>query len=128
VTALRGFVSQVVAEGGLTHRARRLGIDTGQEAVVYLRWDSEIVRSEGFDSQTRVVVRAGDRSLRATLGVVTGDLLATDEAGLSEAAWARLGATRDEALEFSHPRPLVSLGHVRAKTATGSTRRRSPRW
>jgi thymidine phosphorylase len=116
VTALRLESPGIVAEGGLTHRARRLGIDTGQEAVIYLRLDSEIVRSEGFDSQTRIQVRAGDRALRATLGVVTGALLAAGEAGLSEAAWARLGATHDEALEFSHPQPLASLRHVRAKT------------
>jgi hypothetical protein len=46
--------------GELAHRARRLGIDTGQEPVVYLRRDSSIVRSEGFDSQTRVELCAGD--------------------------------------------------------------------
>jgi thymidine phosphorylase len=49
------------APAGLTHRGRRLGIDTGQEAVVYLRRDSAVVRSEGFDSQTRIEVRVGGR-------------------------------------------------------------------
>lgn len=100
---------------GLTHRARRLGIDTGPEAMVYLRRDSAIVRSEGFDSQTRIEVHAGSTTLRATLGVVTGDLLAEGEAGLSEAAWVRLGIAENAALRFSHPRPLASLRHVRAK-------------
>jgi len=114
MTALRPGLS-LPAGGELTHRARRLGIDTGQEAVVYLRRDSAIVRSEGFDSQTRIEVRAGDRSLRATLGVVSEALLREGEAGLSEAAWARLGAEAGARLRFRHPRPLASLRHVRAK-------------
>ena len=64
----------------VVHRARRLGIDTGHTAVVYLHRGSEIVRSEGFDSETRVVVSAGGHALLATLGVVSGDLLRPDEA------------------------------------------------
>jgi hypothetical protein len=39
---------------GLVHRARRVGIDTGQEAVVYLHRDSQLGRSEGFETETRV--------------------------------------------------------------------------
>jgi thymidine phosphorylase len=53
--------------------------------------------------------------IRATLGVVTGGLLEHDEAGLSEAAWGRLRAEENAPLCFSHPRPLASLRHVRAK-------------
>ena len=98
-----------------SHRARRMGIDTGQEAVVYLHRDSPIVRSEGFSSQARVEVRAGERTILATLGVVAGGLLGADEAGLSEAAWLRLGVTADERLTFAHPAPVESLGLVRGK-------------
>jgi len=98
-----------------THRARRLGIDTGQEAVVYLHRDSPIVRSEGFNSQARVEVRAGGRAILATLGVVDGPLLAPDEGGLSEAAWTRLETTDAQPLTFVHPRPVESLSLVRAK-------------
>jgi thymidine phosphorylase len=101
--------------GELSHRARRLGIETGQEPVVYLRRDSSIVRSEGFDSQTRVELRAGERRLRATLAVVTAPLLEEGEAGLSEAAWARLGVDPGTRVSVRHPRPLPSLRHVRAK-------------
>jgi thymidine phosphorylase len=82
---------------------------------VYLHRDSAVVRSEGFDSQTRIEVRNGSRMIRATLGVVTGELLGHDEAGLSEAAWGRLRAEENAPLHFSHPRPLASLRHVRAK-------------
>jgi thymidine phosphorylase len=97
------------------HRARRLHIDTGQEAVVYLHRESEVCRSEGFQSETRISVCIGRRTILATLNVVTGDLLAPDHAGLSECAWNRLGASEGQAVEFAHPLPLESLRHVRAK-------------
>lgn len=100
---------------GPTHRGRRLGIDTGQEAVVYLHRDSAVVHAEGFDSQTRVELHHEGRAILATLGVVSGPLLAPDEAGLSEAAWARLGAAEGAEIRLAHPAPLESLGHVRAK-------------
>ncbi|HET7469775.1 MAG TPA: thymidine phosphorylase family protein [Gemmatimonadales bacterium] len=98
-----------------THRARRLGIDTGQEAVVYLHRDSPIVRSEGFNSQARVEVRAGERTILATLGVVGDAILGPEEAGLSETAWARLGVTAEERLTLAHPSPVESLSLVRGK-------------
>ena len=98
-----------------SHRARRLGIDTGQEAVVYLHRDSPIVRSEGFSSQARIEVRSGDRTILATLGVVVDGILALDEGGLSEAAWQRLGVMNEQPLTFAHPATVASLGLVRAK-------------
>ena len=99
----------------LTYRARRLQIDTGQEAVVYLHRDAHICKSEGFASETRIRVCVGERSILATLNVVTGSLVALDEAGLSESAWTRLETADGQALTFAHPLPLESLGHVRAK-------------
>jgi thymidine phosphorylase len=98
-----------------THRARRLYIDSGQEAVVYLHRDSQLCRSEGFESETRVWVRIGANAILATLNVVTGGLLELPEVGLSESAWGRLGAAEGQPVEFAHPFPLESLGHVRAK-------------
>ena len=103
------------ANGSVHHRARRLYIDSGQEAVVYLHRDSELCRSEGFESQTRVWVRIGSQSILATLNVITGDLLAVIEVGLSESAWTRLGATDGSPVLFAHPLPLDSLRHVRGK-------------
>ena len=96
-------------------RARRLGIDTLQEAVVYMREDCEVCRSEGFATQARVRVARDGRAIVATLNMVRGDLLAPGDAGLSEAAWARLEAADGDPLAVSHPAPLDSLSHVRAK-------------
>jgi len=39
-------------------RARRLGIDTYQQPVVYMRADFRVCRAEGFEAQSRLEVRA----------------------------------------------------------------------
>ncbi len=96
-------------------KARRLGIDSLQQPIVYLRADSPVCRSEGFGAQSQLEVVAGQRSILATLQPVTGDLLAPDEAGLSEAAWRLLGVEAGTELEFKHVPPVDSLGFVRAK-------------
>ena len=95
--------------------ARQLGIDTGQEPVVYLHRDSQVVHSEGFAQETRVLVTSGARAILATLNVVTGPLLGVEDVGLSEAAWQRLGTREGDGVEVAHAPPLESLGLVRAK-------------
>ena len=71
-------------------RLRRPGIDTYQEPVVYLRRESPVCRSEGFEAQARVRIEIDHRFIIATLNVVEGDLLSPEEAALSEAAWKLL--------------------------------------
>lgn len=94
---------------------RRLGIDTLQEAVVYLRADSHVCRAEGFASQSRVRVRVGERSVIATLSVVIGDLLARHQAGVSEAAWRALAGKEGDIVHVTHMEPLESFSWVRGK-------------
>ncbi|MFZ5609592.1 MAG: thymidine phosphorylase family protein [Pseudomonadota bacterium] len=96
-------------------RLKPLGIETSQEAVVFMREDCHICRSEGFDARARVLVRLGERRLIATLHVITSDLLSMNEASLSLSAWRRLDAQPGDWIAVSHPKPLQSLGHVRAK-------------
>lgn len=96
-------------------RARRMGIDTLQESVVFMREDCDVCRSEGFSAHARIRVTNGRKSIIATLYHVTSDLLAPGEAGLSESAWARLELRAGAEIKFSHPRPLVSLSKVRGK-------------
>jgi len=95
--------------------ARRLGVHTQQEAVVYLRTDCGVCRSEGLSPRAQVIVAVGDIEIRATLHQVSGDLVAPGEAGLSEVAWARLGLHDGESLTVSHARPVASLDHVRRR-------------
>ncbi len=103
------------APGANVLRLKRLGIDTHHEAVVYMRADCEVCRSEGFEALAQVKVSLGPRSIIATVNMVRGDILALDEAGLSESAWKALGAAEGELVAVSHPEPLVSLAHIRRK-------------
>ncbi len=97
-------------------RLRRLGIHTHQEAVVYMREDCHVCRSEGLASHARVSLTHGDTTIIATLHQVRGDLLQLGEAGLSEAAWEAIGGQDGDIVHVGHPPPLDSLSHVRAKT------------
>jgi thymidine phosphorylase len=96
-------------------RARRLGIDTQYEAVVFMHKDCHVCRSEGFIAHNRVLLRAGDRQVVATLYQVSGDLIAADEAALSESAWSRLGLEEGQILSVTHPDPVDSLSLVRSR-------------
>jgi thymidine phosphorylase len=96
-------------------RARRLGIDTHQEAIIYMREDCHVCRSEGFASQARVQVTFRGSVLVATLQIITSKILDGDEAGLSEVAWRRLGLREGDEVLVAHPPAVESLSHVRAK-------------
>jgi thymidine phosphorylase len=94
---------------------KRLGIDTHQEAILYLRQDSDVCRAEGFAALARIYVSLGERSVIATLNQVSDGLLRRNEASLSESAWTRLGAREGDQIKVRHPRPLDSLSLVRSK-------------
>ncbi|WP_292341148.1 hypothetical protein [Mesorhizobium sp.] len=96
-------------------RARRLGIHTQYEAVVFMRTDCDVCRSEGLAAHSRMLLSAGGREILATLHQVASDLLATNEIGLSESAWSRLGADEGAAIYVRHPEPAESFGRVRAR-------------
>jgi thymidine phosphorylase len=96
-------------------RLRRLGIDTHQEAVIYMRSDCHVCRAEGFSAHARVRVSSAGHSIIATLNQITSDLLSDGEASLSEAGWQLLHAREGDEIALSHPAPVASLGRVRAK-------------
>jgi len=96
-------------------RARRAGLDTQYEAVVFMRPDCQVCRSEGFLAHTRVLLRNGEQEIVATLYQVMGNLIERDEAALSESAWKRLGLKEGDRITVSHPSPLDSLSHVRSR-------------
>jgi len=105
----------MVEPTGNTLYLKRLGIDTHEEPVVYMRADCHVCRSEGFSAHSRVHITSGDRSIIATLNVVRDGFVLPTEAGLSEAAWQLLDAVPGALATMSHPRPVESLGAVRAK-------------
>lgn len=96
-------------------RLRRLGIDTGDERVVFLPSDALVCRSEGFSARSRVQLQLGERRLVALLDVAHGELLAPDEAGLSESAWQALQPGPGDRALLSHPPTVESLALVRRK-------------
>jgi thymidine phosphorylase len=94
----------------------RAGVDTHREPVVYMRADCAVCRSEGFDAQTRVWVEVEDRSLIATLNVITnGGWLPQDTVALSEAAWRQLRPAPHERATFRHADSPDSARLIRAK-------------
>ncbi|MES2683550.1 MAG: thymidine phosphorylase family protein [Pseudomonadota bacterium] len=94
---------------------QRMGIDTYQEPVIYLRADCPVCRAEGFEAYSRVRVQVGSRSVIATLNTVSAELLGASVVGLSEAAWRALVAAEGELAVLSHPEPLESFSEVRRK-------------
>lgn len=96
-------------------QARRLGIFTQDEAVIFMRTDCHVCRSEGLSAHSRVLVKAGAREVLATLYQVSSDLLAVDQVGLSEAAWERLGVADGDCLTLHHPEPVESFRRIRAR-------------
>lgn len=96
-------------------KARRVGIDTLSEAVVFMRRDCPVCRSEGFSAHSRVLLKAANRQIIATLYQITGDLIGTGEAALSDAAWFRLGIREGDAIDVQHLDPLDSLGLIRSR-------------
>jgi thymidine phosphorylase len=102
-----------------TLRLRRLGIDTYDEPVIYMRADCHVCRSEGFEAHSRVSVRLNGKVIIATLNMVTSNLLHVHEASLSDSAWRLLDAQDGDEVALSHPEPVDSLSHVRAKVYGG---------
>lgn len=109
--------SQVLGQGEhATHlKARRLGLLTQDEAIVLMRTDCHVCKSEGLSSRARVLLSAGDRQVIATLYQIDNDWLTVDEAGLSDAAAKRLGVAEGEHVAVGHAPQLESLADVRRR-------------
>jgi thymidine phosphorylase len=95
--------------------ARNIGIDTYRENIVFMRYDCDVCRSEGFSALTRVIVANGNKSIVATLNVVTSDIISHHEAGLSIESMRRLGVKTGDSVTVSHLQPIESFKKVRGK-------------
>ncbi|WP_163835166.1 thymidine phosphorylase family protein [Spartinivicinus ruber] len=98
-------------------RLRRIGIDTHQEPVAYLRQDSHVCKSEGFSVHSRIKVATENHSIIATIQFITSQLLTDQEIGLSEAAWTLLKADEGEQVHCSHAKPADSFTYIKSKLA-----------
>lgn len=96
-------------------RLVRLGIDTQQELIVYIPNDCLICKSEGFETQTQVIVSVNGYSIVATLNVIYSEILKAGEISLSESAWKKMNLKEGDLVSLSHLHPIKSLEYVRAK-------------
>jgi thymidine phosphorylase len=92
-----------------------MGIDTHEEPVVYMRKDCDICRAEGFEANTRLLIRHGERNLIATLNTVSESVLPNGGIGFSKSAWRYLGLTAGLEVNISHAPVVQSLSAMRKK-------------
>jgi thymidine phosphorylase len=98
--------------------ARRIGIDTWRENVVYLRRDCPVVRAEGFQALAKVEVAANGRTILASLNVVDdARLLGECELGLSEESFAQLSIADGAPVTVRHAEPPPSMWALKRKIA-----------
>ena len=99
-------------------RVRRVAIDTYRENVAYLHRDCLVYRTEGFQALSKIEIAAGKRHILAVLNVVDDSaIVAPDELGLSEQAFAHLGVDEKTQVRVDHPERPKSLDAVRRKIA-----------
>lgn len=105
-------------------RLKRLGIDTYKEAIIYMRKDCSVCLSEGFEVYARVKVSSGERFIIATVNMISSNLLADGEAGLSEQAYHLLGANDGDQIQISHAKPVRSTRNSKFYQCNGRFRRK----
>jgi len=110
-------------------RLRRIAIDTYHEAVAYLPRRCTVLRPEDFQALAKIEVHNGHRRIMAVLNIVEQEeMLRPDEIGLSQHAFALLGAAEGTVVEvqqanhvggflpstFVQIQPRPTLGRLRA--------------
>ncbi len=94
----------------------KVGIDTGRDNVAVMSRNSRAFRPEVFRGFSRVLLRAGDRSLIATLLIADDNkLVGADELGLAEPAFRRFAARPGSPVTVTPAAPPESLESVRGK-------------
>jgi len=101
--------------GAFEARLRRMGIDSGSTALLYLASDSPACTMHGFATGSKAEIAVGARSVVAQVHLVAPALLRAGEAGLSETAWRRLDVPEGSAAHIAAAPPARSFALVRAK-------------
>jgi thymidine phosphorylase len=100
-------------------RLVRIGLHSQGEPLALMRTDCHVCRSEGLHARARVEIASAGRQVTARLLPVEAGLLNLHEIGLSEDAWARLGAV-EGAVATVRPAPVAgSMSLVRRKLYGG---------
>ncbi|MCK7597746.1 thymidine phosphorylase family protein [Microbulbifer sp. CAU 1566] len=95
--------------------AYKMGIDTHQEPLVYMRADCAICRAEGYTANTRLQINANSHTLIATLNTVAEEILPHGSIGFSDSAWAFLSLTHGQSVTVGHVPQVHSLSALRKK-------------
>lgn len=96
-------------------KLRRLGIDSYNEIVLFIRADSSCFQSEGFEKRSRVIIKHANRTVVATINAITSDILLGDEASLSEIGWQTLQAQDGDRIGLFHADVPESGQYLRGK-------------
>ncbi|MGZ8363931.1 MAG: thymidine phosphorylase family protein [Caulobacteraceae bacterium] len=112
----------MASDGGASPRldlhtlaAKRIGVFSQGEVLVFMRRDCFVCRSEGLAPRSRVLLRTAKGEAIATLLQVSKGLLRANEVGLSDAAWQALGVAEGDPVHVSHPRSLTSTSALRRR-------------
>lgn len=97
-------------------RLRRVPIDTNREPVAYLPRRSALCRPEDFQALAKLELNGAGKHILATLNIIDyADMLAPDEIGVSDEAFALLALPEGAAIEIEQAKPPLSLEAVHAK-------------
>ncbi len=97
-------------------KLRRVGIDTYRENVAFLHRDCPLYQAEGFQALAKIEIRCNSRQVLAVLNVVDdASIVAKDELGLSEQAYAKLGVEPATEVSVAQAEPPLSMDAVRRK-------------
>lgn len=97
-------------------KLRRIAIDTYRENVAYLNRSCSIYRAEGFQALAKISVFCDGQRIEAVLNVVDDEsIVAADELGLSEQAFAQLCSEAGCAVRVAQAEPPESMEAVRRK-------------
>ncbi len=96
-------------------RIKRLKIDTYREYILYLRRDCDLCRAQGFGALSKVEVMANGRGIVGVLDVVDEPFLDSDQIGLCEYAYQKLGLPEGTEVNVRHPDPVRSVELIRKK-------------
>lgn len=80
-------------------KTKKIGIDTYNESIVYIRKEHVLRPSLGLHILEKVRVRKGNKEILGTLHAVNDELLGLSEVGLSEYACRKLGVVDGDRVE-----------------------------
>ena len=97
-------------------KLKRIAIDTYSDNVAFLARDCSVYRPEEYQAFKKIEINHGDRKLQTSLLIVDDQaIVGTDELGLSEQAFVRMGLSEGDKVSLAPAEPPRSLDHLRKK-------------